>query len=88
MFTAMQRKIDEQDKALNASPPPLAVNMMATLDAYPNDGWGALDGANNFTLHQGLINMVQANQFNGHSKADLNSHISSFINVCDTIRIN
>lgn len=83
-----QRRLEELERTLNAPPPPLIVNIYETPDADPNDGWGATIAATNFTLHNELINMVQANQFSGRPEADPNSHLSTFVDICDTVRIN
>lgn len=73
---------------VNPPPPPPVAAMYETSDADPNDEWGAGINANNFTLHHGLITMVQANQFSGRSESDPNSHLKTFVDVCDTTRIN
>ena len=45
--------------------------------------------ANNFELKPGLIQMVQHTcQFGGFPHDDPNEHISSFLEICDTQRIN
>ena len=45
--------------------------------------------ANNFKLKPGLIQMVQHTcQFGGFQYDDPNEHISSFLEICDTQRIN
>lgn len=62
--------------------------MYETPENDDDDGCGAFDGANNFVLHHGLVTMVQANQFSRRPNADSNSHLKSFIDVSDTIRIN
>lgn len=88
VLLAVQRKMEEQERVQNAPPPPLVINMYATPNANPNDGWGVLDEANNFFLHHGLITMVKANQFSGRTESDPNSHLSSFLDIYDTIRMN
>ena len=46
-------------------------------------------GANNFELKPSLIQMIQNNaQFYGLSNEDPNSHISNFLEICETIKIN
>ena len=44
--------------------------------------------ANNFELKPALIQMVKQVQFEGNSYADPNIHLSKFLEICDTIKIN
>ena len=45
--------------------------------------------ANNFELKPGLVQMVQHTcQFRGFPHDDPNEHISSFLEICDTQKIN
>lgn len=38
-----------------------------------------------FQLKPVLINMVQSNQFGGTPHEDLNTHLASFLELCDTV---
>jgi len=44
--------------------------------------------AHNFELKLALISMVQQSQFGGSPMEDPNLHISVFLEVCDTLKIN
>ena len=44
--------------------------------------------ANNFELKLSLISMVQQQQFGGHPSEDLNGHLSNFLQLCGTIKMN
>ena len=46
-----------------------------------------IDG-NNFELKHALINMVQQQQFKGSPSEDPNGHLSNFLQLCGTIKIN
>lgn len=43
---------------------------------------------NNFELKPSLINLVQSRQFMGHPSEDSNEHLSNFLQVVDTIKVN
>jgi hypothetical protein len=44
--------------------------------------------ANNFELKPGLIHMVQQNQFGRAPTEDPNAHLGSFLEICDTVKMN
>ena len=44
--------------------------------------------ANNFELKAGLISLVQQQQFGGHSYEDPYGHISTFLRLCYTVKMN
>lgn len=44
--------------------------------------------ANNFELKPGLIHMVQQNQFGGAAIEYPNAHLGSFLEICDTVKMN
>ncbi|XP_022860306.1 uncharacterized protein LOC111380876 [Olea europaea var. sylvestris] len=44
--------------------------------------------ANNFELKPGLIHMVQQNHFGGAAVEDQNAHLGSFLEICDTVKMN
>lgn len=44
--------------------------------------------ANNFEIKPALLNVVQQSQFGGNEIEDPNTHISNFLEICITIRIN
>ena len=44
--------------------------------------------ANNFELKPTLITMVQQNQFTGHPNKDPNEHLSRFLRMADTVKMN
>ena len=44
--------------------------------------------ANNFELKPALITMVQQNQFTGHPTEDLNEHLSRFLRMANTVKLN
>ena len=43
---------------------------------------------NNFELKLALISMVQQQQFEGSPSEDPNGHLSNFLQLCDTIKMN
>lgn len=62
--------------------------------AFPNiDGcamsivWPAIQ-ANNFEVKPTLLHLVQQEQFGGGPLEDPNSHITNFLQLCDTIKVN
>lgn len=44
--------------------------------------------ANNFEIKPSLIQMIQQNQFEGHSMEDPNANSANFSKICDTIKLN
>ena len=44
--------------------------------------------ANNFKIKLAIIQMIQANQFNGSQAKDHNAHIASFLEICNTFKHN
>lgn len=54
--------------------------------SYQGREWGTID-APNFELKPGLIRLVQANQFGGEVTEDPNDHLYSFLEICDTLKI-
>ena len=44
--------------------------------------------ANNFELKSALINMVQQNQYRGLAHEDPNVHLATFLEICDTVKMN
>ena len=44
--------------------------------------------ANNFELKPAFILMVQQSQFGGMPLAGLNLHLSVFVDLCDTLKLN
>ena len=44
--------------------------------------------ANNFEIKPSLIQMVQQSQYGGNVTNDPNSHLSTFLEICDTIKLN
>ena len=44
--------------------------------------------ANNYELKPALISMVQEQQFRGSLFEDLNGHLSNFLQLCGTIKMN
>ena len=44
--------------------------------------------ANNFEIEPWFIQMVQQSQFGGNAIEDLNTYLTNFMNLCDTIKIN
>ena len=44
--------------------------------------------ANNFELKPALITMVQQNQFTGHPTEDPNEHLSRFLRMANTVKLN
>ena len=44
--------------------------------------------ANNFEIKPALLHLVQQEQFGGNSNEDPNSHIASFLQLCDTMKVN
>ncbi|XP_027171773.1 uncharacterized protein LOC113771386 [Coffea eugenioides] len=44
--------------------------------------------ANNFEIKSSLIQMVQQSQYGGNATEDPNSHLSTFLEICDTIKFN
>jgi Retrotransposon gag protein len=45
-------------------------------------------GANNFKLKPALINMIQQYPFNGLPNEDPNLHLSIFLEICNTLKVN
>ena len=43
---------------------------------------------NNFEIKLTIIQMIQANQFDGSQAKDPNAHIASFLEICDTFKHN
>ena len=44
--------------------------------------------ANNFEIKPSLIQMVQQSQFGGNALDDPNAHLATFLEICDTIKLN
>ena len=44
--------------------------------------------SNNFELKTGLVQMVQQHQFGGTAAEDPTEHLSSFQEICDTVKMN
>ena len=44
--------------------------------------------ANNFELKQALINMLQQNQYGGLVHEHPNVHLATFLETCDTVKMN
>ena len=44
--------------------------------------------ANNFELKPALINMVQQNQFTGHSSEDPNEYLGRFLRMANIVKLN
>ncbi|XP_027169924.1 uncharacterized protein LOC113769792 [Coffea eugenioides] len=44
--------------------------------------------ANNFEIKPSLIQMVQQSQYGGNATENPNSHLSTFLEICDTIKFN
>ena len=44
--------------------------------------------ANNFEIKPGLIQMLQQSSFGGNSSEDPNTHLTNFLEICDTIKLN
>ncbi|XP_022893877.1 uncharacterized protein LOC111408340 [Olea europaea var. sylvestris] len=44
--------------------------------------------SNKFELKPGLVHMVQQNQFGGAPTKDPNAHLGSFLEICDTVKMN
>ena len=42
----------------------------------------------NFELKLSLVSMVQQQKFGGHSSKDQNAHLSNFLKLCGTIKMN
>jgi len=57
-----------------------------------NDNYSGIQrraiNANNFELKPALINMVQQNQYGGLSHEDPNVHLGTFLEICDTVKMN
>ena len=43
---------------------------------------------NNFKLKPALINIVQQNQYGGLAHKDPNVHLATFLEICDTVKMN
>jgi len=54
--------------------------------AISNPDMRALIEANNFLLNPGFITLFQQEQFEGYPLESLNTHISPFLEKCDTIK--
>ena len=44
--------------------------------------------ANNFEIKPSLIQMVQQSQFRGNAVEDPNAHLTTFLDICNTIKMN
>ncbi|KAI4297463.1 hypothetical protein L6164_037352 [Bauhinia variegata] len=44
--------------------------------------------ANTFELKLALLQLVQQNQFGDHDSEDPNAHITNFLQICDTVKLN
>ncbi|XP_047964692.1 uncharacterized protein LOC125209127 [Salvia hispanica] len=44
--------------------------------------------ANHFELKPGLLNMAEANAFGGKANEDPNKHLTKFIQICNTVKLN
>ena len=50
--------------------------------------WRQTINANNFELKPTLINMVKQNQYRGLAHKDPNVHLTTFLEICDTTKMN
>ena len=65
-----------------------AMYLASTLQGCSSSSMRPLVQANSFKLKTSLIQFVQQNQFAGLPSEDPNEHLSKFLEICDTIKIN
>ena len=72
----------------NAQGRPMCDYYMPTVEGVsPSIAWPAIQ-ANNFELKPALIQMVQVNQFGGGPLEDPRDHLTNFLQISATIKIN
>ncbi|XP_047979058.1 uncharacterized protein LOC125220975 [Salvia hispanica] len=81
-LAALQRRLDQGQNGIPVQ------NMFAYNGvSHPTIVSNNVD-ANNFELRRGLLQMVENNVFRGRSTEDPNKHITKFIQICNTTKIN
>jgi len=80
-------KENQERRAQEAQQPPLNQMFEPPTQQFQGGEWGAIN-ANNFELKSGLIQMIKSEQFGGSPMEDPNTHLSTFLDMCDTVKLN
>ncbi|XP_024018627.1 uncharacterized protein LOC112090780 [Morus notabilis] len=75
-----QNHLDQQRTLRDYFKPVVNENFLGIQRQQVND--------NNFELKPALVNMVQHNQYGGLLHEDPNIHLATFLEICDTVKIN
>ncbi|KAL1534726.1 hypothetical protein AAHA92_30872 [Salvia divinorum] len=84
----LQQQLEALVRRLDQGANGVPVQNMFAYHGVANPPVGNNVNANNFELKRGLIQMAENNAFRGRPTEDPNKHITKFIQICNTTKIN